>query len=226
MFNDFFAAISEGDPSAIALLIYAIARAVLGVFEIIATKNTWQIKKNQKEDTSVKTRLPDYQEAKGYKKPKTVFSQYIPEYKYNEKTGELKETGGKIDVQAMIQSYVDTCLSAVLDKFLPGNDLTAVGQNDVYGEVKHTELNDLADMYEQAEVYREKYGLSDELSAVEVFKAVDDMSQKQNAYVKGLTKQSDPKPEPKQEPQINVDEAIAYYKAHALEVQDEKKTSL
>lgn len=109
MFQDFFNSIANGDIAAICLLIWCVLRAILGIFELIATRNTSAIKKNYKE---ILDQMANFKA--------TTFTQYKDEYALND-NGDLLPTGKKIDVQAQIQSQRSKCMDRILDKFLEQN---------------------------------------------------------------------------------------------------------
>ena len=174
--------------------IWCVVRFILAIIEFKSSHDVKTLKSNLKEicDDMGKFRLPDYQEDKKFDKStqQQKFSKYSPEYVYNEDTEELKATGSKIDNQAIIDSYLDTCFEKVLEKFLP--DLIAKAQPDsdgVYGDFTQVkqDLADFASMLDVAEDYRVKYNLSDDLNAIQVFEAVRKLSDEQTAYVKGVS---------------------------------------
>lgn len=178
----------------VIFVIWCVIRLILAIIEFKSSRDVKTLKSNLKEicDDMGKFRLPDYQEDIKFDKStqRQKFSKYSPEYVYNEDTEELKATGGKIDNQAIIDSYIDTCFEKVLEKFLP--DLIDKAQPDsdgVYGDSTQVkqDLADFASMLDVAEDYREKYNLSDELNAIQIFDAVKKLSDEQTAYVKGVS---------------------------------------
>lgn len=198
MFNDFVEQLLSGDILAILAIIWICLRLVLGIFEFISSKNTTSLKKTIKgveEAMKFKYRTESYQSENDYDKSaeKQHFNQYTDEYIFNEDSEELTATGGKIDNQAIIDSYIETCFEKVLDKFLPDGfgSTVQVPTKAVYGDFSETkkDLADYASMLEVAEDYRDRYGLSDDLNALQVFEAVKAMSEKQTAYVNGKTEQ-------------------------------------
>lgn len=178
----------------VIFVIWCVVRIILAIIEFKSSHDVKTLKSNFKEiyDDMSKFRLPDYQEDKKFDKSvhRQKFSKYSPEYVYNEDTEELKATGGKIDDQAVIDSYLDTCFEKVLEKFLP--ELIEKAQPDtdgVYGDSTQIkqDLADFASMLEVAEEYREKYNLSADLDAIQVFNAVQKLSDEQSAYIKGVS---------------------------------------
>jgi len=178
----------------VVFVIWCVVRIILAIVEFKSSHDVKTLNFNLKEickDMS-KFRLPDYQEDKKFDKStqRQKFSKYSPEYVYNEDTEELKATGGKIDNQAVIESYLDTCFEKVLEKFLPELINKAQPDSDgVYGDSTQIkqDLADFASMLDVAEDYRDKYKLSDDLNAIEVFEAVKKLSDEQTAYVKGVS---------------------------------------
>lgn len=178
----------------VIFVIWCVVRIILAIIEFKSSHDVKTLKSNFKEiyDDMSKFRLPDYQEAKNFDKSvlRQKFSKFSPEYVFNEDTEELKATGGKIDDQAIIDSYLDTCFEKVLEKFLP--ELIEKAQPDsdgVYGDSTQIkqDLADFASMLEVAEEYREKYNLSADLDAIQVFNAVQKLSDEQSAYIKGFS---------------------------------------
>ena len=178
----------------VIFVIWCVVRIILAIIEFKCSHDVKTLKSNFKEiyNDMSKFRLPDYQEDKKFDKSvhRQKFSKYSPEYVYNEDTEELKATGGKIDDQAIIDSYLDTCFEKVLEKFLP--ELIEKAQPDtdgVYGDSTQIkqDLADFASMLEVAEEYREKYNLSADLDAIQVFNAVQKLSDEQTAYIKGVS---------------------------------------
>lgn len=178
----------------VIFVIWCVVRLILAIIEFKSSHDVKTLKSNLKEfcyDMG-KFRLPDYQEDKHFDKSvqRQKFSKYSPEYVYNEDTEELKATGGKIDNQAIIDSYLDTCFEKVLEKFLPELiDKSNPDIDGVYGDSTQIkqDLADFASMLEVAEEYRDKYNLSPDLDAIQVFNAVQKLSDEQTAYVKGVS---------------------------------------
>lgn len=178
----------------VIFVIWCVIRIILAIIEFKSSRDVKTLKNNFKEivNDMAKFRLPDYQESKSFDKStqKQKFTQYSPEFIYNEDTGELKATGGKIDDQAIIDSYLDTCFEKVLEKFLPDLLNTPQPVNEgVYGDATQVkqDLADFAAMLDVAEDYRDKYHLSDDLNAIQVFEAVQKLSDEHKSYVKGVT---------------------------------------
>lgn len=124
-------------------------------------------------------------------------SRYKPDYYLDEMKGVLVEKPQKIDIQAEIDSYRDTELSAVFDKYLPEvlmNDSPRVAERDL------TKLDRLMECSDEVEEMRTRYNLSPDLSISEVYQQVYDF------YVKSLQK---PVQETKQETKQETDKEVA-----------------
>lgn len=93
-----------------------------------------------------------------------------PEYKYNKQTGEIEETGGKIDIQELINSCMETTLEAVLNRFMP------VQTEEQIAIAEHTRMTDkldeMAKLIETANEYKKVYNLDDAMSIQEVYKFI------------------------------------------------------
>lgn len=169
MLKDFFNLVVEGDFSAIVVLIYAFLRLVLGVFELIATKNI----------SVVKNKLLGEKFSMKKRGVATKFTNFKPEYAMNN-DGELLPTGKKIDVQAEIQSQRSKCMDRILDKFL--QQQMELPQGDpVYGD--GTKINvdpkqEIAAALAYAESLRAKYNipLEDDGKYVEPSTVLDEVA--------------------------------------------------
>lgn len=64
------------------------------------------------------------------KKYQQKFDRFVPDYKYNPETGYLEEFGKK-DVQASIESFKESCLDVILDKYLNDDFSLKLGDFDV-----------------------------------------------------------------------------------------------
>ena len=152
-------------------------------------------------------RLPDYRQ--GEKKEQTAqeFTPLIDEYQYIADTGELEKTGKTINVDEKIQSYLTTRLEDMLEKFLSPQQPE---RNDVVAEPDEMsgDLESMLKAYdsyvERADELRAKYKLPSTLATADVYKAVEELYQRQMEYV----------------------DALASYHANYGGVKDEKKISL
>lgn len=151
-------------------------------------------------------RLPDYRQ--GEKKEQTAqeFTPFIDEYQYVADTGELEKTGKTINVDEKIQSYITTRLEDMLEKFLSPQQPE---RNDVVAEPDEMngDLESMLKAYdsyvERADELRAKYKLPSTLATADVYKAVEELYQRQMEYV----------------------DALASYHANYGGVKDEKKIS-
>lgn len=94
-----------------------------------------------------------------------------PEYKYNKQTGEIEPTGGKIDIQELINSCMETTLEAVLNRFMP------VQTEEQIAVAEHTRMTDkldeMAKLIETANEYKKAYNLDPAMSVQDVYKVID-----------------------------------------------------
>lgn len=122
------------------------------------------------------TAIKSYKEVLEDMKTGNVYAQdfkdarYKTQYHYNASKNELEELPTKIDIQAEIQSHLDTCLERVLERFLPpvGDtvDEVAVSKANI------SKLDEMLQLTDKANKYREQFNLSDSLSISEVFAEV------------------------------------------------------
>ena len=102
--------------------------------------------------------------------PGTKFDQMSIEYKLDDEIKNVVPVG-KIDDQAIIQSYEECALDKILDKYLDQINVGAVkvvhDDVNVYDSYQ-PDIMDLAEEYERVNALRDKYGLSDSLSIKEV----------------------------------------------------------
>lgn len=112
------------------------------------------------------------------------FSQFVDDYIYNPVTNQLTVSPVKKDVQAYIESFADSSLDVALDKFLN----VATDDQDEVADVTRdmTDLAVMAEMYERAEEYREKFGLSDDMSISQIYGFVGDKSAELADYLKKI----------------------------------------
>lgn len=138
-------------------------------------------------------RLPDYRQ--GEKKEQTAqeFTPLIDEYQYIADTGELEKTGKKINVDEKIQSYLTTRLEDMLEKFLSPqqperNDIVAE-PDEMSGDLESM-LKAYDNYVERADELRAKYKLPSTLATADVYKAVEELYQRQMEYVDALVASS------------------------------------
>lgn len=122
----------------------------------------------------MKYRTATYRETED--SPSQEFDRYKPVYRLNKATGELEMTDERIDIQELIDSCRDICLQSCLERFMPQEDATDEIQ-DNYDEYLD-DLDGFTEYLDKAEMYREKFNLSDELSAEEIFDHVSEQANK------------------------------------------------
>lgn len=92
-----------------------------------------------------------------------------PVYRLNKATGELDKTDETVDLQAIIDSCLETALSRALDRLLPKvEEAKDIAELDLMRE----DLDFAQATCNMAEDYREKFNLSDKLSVNEIFAEV------------------------------------------------------
>lgn len=96
----------------------------------------------------------------------------ITDYKLDEVTGELVELPTKRDIQAEIDSFAETALENVFDRFMPVKDLSADEQAVEYRQRITDDLSLLAEASQVAEDYKEELKLDPAMSISEVYKQV------------------------------------------------------
>lgn len=102
------------------------------------------------------------------------FDEYADDYKYIEATGEIVKSPERVNIQEKIDSYRSTALDVLLDKYLGNDDIDAGDTGYVdhdYGRL-YNDLADLGECIEIANDYRDRYGLDDNMSVVDVYKFV------------------------------------------------------
>lgn len=102
------------------------------------------------------------------------FDEYVDDYKYVEATGEIVKSPERVNFQEKIDSYRSTALDVLLDKYLGNDDIDAGDSGYVdhdYGRL-YNDLADLAECIEIANDYRDRYGLDDNMSVVDVYNFV------------------------------------------------------
>lgn len=99
-----------------------------------------------------------------------------PEYKYNKATGEIEPTGGKIDIQELIKSCMETTLEAVLNRFMP------VQTEEQIAVAEHTRMTDkldeMAKLIDTANEYKKAYNLDPAMSVQDVYKVIENEAKK------------------------------------------------
>lgn len=194
------------NPIAFASIIVCVIACIITFFVILY--DTKSVKKSIKavKEVIMAFRLPDYRH--GEKKEQTAqeFTPLIDEYQYIADTGELEKTGKTINVDEKIQSYLTTRLEDMLEKFLSPQQSE---RNDIVAEPDEMsgDLESMLKAYDsyvdRADELRAKYKLPSTLATADVYKAVEELYQRQMEYV----------------------DALASYHANYGGVKDEKKIS-
>lgn len=176
--------------------VYMIVLACGSVFAIVNFFRTGNVKKLQNElkelFDNMKFRLPDYQEQKGFDKS-TVSQDFTgshlkKDYVLNEVEDVLVEKPEKIDIQKMIDSCVETSLERALQRYLP-QDVQDVDEVADFTAVSN-DLENFSQVIDIAEEYREKYGLSDDMSVSDIYNYINNLA---DDLKKGIKKAVEPK---------------------------------
>lgn len=99
------------------------------------------------------------------------FSSLVPVYRLNKATNELELTDEFVDIDEVANSCKDVALNAVLERFMPSQ---AVDELTVERDLLADKLDILREASEMAEDLKHKYKLDDNLSYVDVFKALNE----------------------------------------------------
>lgn len=106
---------------------------------------------------------------------KQSFSKTKPEYAYDPVTKEIEPTGKFIDIQAQIDSYLETRLESILEKFLSPQKLetqdVVASKEEMYDDIDH-----LAKLLDDAEELRDKYELPDNMDAFDIYKHIQNLA--------------------------------------------------
>lgn len=124
-----------------------------------------------------------------------TFSKVKPEFAYDPATKEIEPTGNMIDIQAQIDSYLETRLESILEKFLNPTKVEAqdcvASKQEMYDDIDH-----LAQLLDDAEELREKYELPDNMDAFDIYKHIQGLASsyadKIDKTLDGLKKASKP----------------------------------
>lgn len=98
-----------------------------------------------------------------------TFSSTKPVYRLNKANGELELTDDTIDLQALINSCIDTALDRTLDRLLPKVEQA---EDIMELDLMREDLDMAMQVSNVAEEYRSKLGLSDSLSMNDIFNEV------------------------------------------------------
>lgn len=114
--------------------------------------------------------------------PVQTFSEERTDYILNKATNLLEESPLKVNIQKEIQSHVESCLEFVLEALNNPESYVIEGDNvqPVDSVAERMQMNeDLAyagDIFDMAEEYREKFGLSADMSVQDIFAHVQKYS--------------------------------------------------
>lgn len=127
------------------------------------------------------------------KRPKCVDAKYptfnplVDEWSWSEKENQLV-VSGQYDSQALVQSFENCALSKIFDKFIDDNEVRRVLGIEQVAEFTDDEpldaesfkrdLVDLGEVMDMAECFRERYGLSPDMSYGQVFEFVQKNAKK------------------------------------------------
>lgn len=126
-----------------------------------------------------------------------TFSYIEPEYKLNVKENRLDKVGNK-DIAEALNSNLDCALDKIISKygFLPTQ--TPVNLIDGVGVVDNFDdnLQELQEICDVAEDYREKFGLAEDVSIEKIYQLIaqasDGLKSKLQGSVSGETKVEEP----------------------------------
>lgn len=181
--NEFLTILAgNGNAEMIVSLVVEILCAVVSlVVAFIVYKRTGNLKKSiqimqEVDEKLMKYRMSDYRQENHEEVSTTgqTFSNFETQYKYNKNTKMLEELPNKRDIQAEIDSYKNCALDYILEKFLP-----AGGQiQEVTTRLNKYEddLFEMSKLSQLAEDYKDRFGLSEDLSIEDVFAEVSKQS--------------------------------------------------
>lgn len=109
------------------------------------------------------------------------------DYTLDRVTNSLKEKDEKIDLQAQINSVRPSTLDELLDRLLPVVDETLRTAQSDYRTLSD-DLYEMGKAFEAAEFYRDRLGLSDDLSFIQVMEAVQAKGQELGRRIEDLQK--------------------------------------
>lgn len=158
--------------------------AIYAVVSLVLFFRTKDIKYLKELNETMKYRTSAYREKEP--SPSQDFDRFKPVYRLNKTTGELELTDERIDIQEVIDSCRDICLQSCLERFMPAEDATDEIQ-DNYEEYLD-DLDGFTEYLDKAEQYREKFKLSDELTAEEVFDHVSQQAEALKAKLEEINK--------------------------------------
>lgn len=117
-----------------------------------------------------------------------TFSEERTDYILNKATNLLEESPLKVNVQKEIQSHVESCLEFVLEtlnnpeSYVKDSDNVTVVDSVAERNAMNEDLAYAGDVFDMAEEYRERFGLSADMSVQDIFAYVkkysEDMSKR------------------------------------------------
>lgn len=146
---------------------FDIILSVLGVI-VIFISNLFCRKSLSKTDKNkilevletLKYRLPDYNHSGNG----TSFSNMKDEYSYCSETNMLTKLDTQIDLQKQLNSFNDTALDAILERFMPvtREELKACDSDEIILSMQQSkdDLVSLGDLLDEVATYRDELGLS------------------------------------------------------------------
>ena len=154
----------------IVIYVYSIVRLILAFVDFFRTGNI----KNLSKETDEMKYLTDEMKYDGDGLLPSVVPKNIgEEWKYNEVKKE-PELVGTFEMQELLNSNEDCALAHIIDRYLAGEVVlqqpNVVAESDEVLEVNRAKstLDEIQEMKESVDILREKYNLSDTLSATEV----------------------------------------------------------
>lgn len=98
-----------------------------------------------------------------------TFATEKPVYRLNKATGELEMTDEVVDLQAVIESFLENALNNVLDRLMPKVEQA---EDLVELDVMRDDLDIAQEVSNRAEEYRDKFKLPDSYSINDIFNFV------------------------------------------------------
>lgn len=178
---------------------------LVGFLSALATfLRTRSLSKSVKNFCEVQNML--YKKTEDVKEVKQEFSETVPDYVLNVQTNELEELEVPKNVQTFIQSYIDCALERALERYMPSekDDLDQVDPREEY-ERSVNDLGVLAEAMEQAEMYRERYGLSNFASLSDIYAKVDEEAQSLKKQIAEVNNKEVKKDETSQVPSVEAE---------------------
>lgn len=103
------------------------------------------------------------------KRNQQTFTNLKPVYKLNQKTKQLEMTEEVVDVDELVKSFEDVAIDKILSRLMPQE---VVDQGVALVSSNQDKLDVMQEAYEYSQELKNKYGLSDNLTIEETFKAI------------------------------------------------------